>query len=191
MEKFLLTTIVVLILLLEGCGSSGERVSDSGSIGDVGENINPKVDVISGYCRDDLLLVFRKEVLLPIDSAFNNCISVILQNNIDVDYSQKLVVVNNTNDFIVGKIDRFEKFGIYEMDETCKTKMLDVLSIYQKIVSNEAQELLFIIGSTSVLSKNEQRIIDSINGIIKEKILKKEEIVHEIMNEYNHQHNKT
>lgn len=191
MEKIFLATIVILIIFLEGCGSRDDSGLDSNLIVDEGENINPKVDVISGYCRDDLLFVFKNEVLFPIDSAFNNCISTILQHDIDVDYSQKLMIISNTNDFIVGKIDRFEKFGIYEMDETCKTKMLDVLSIYQKVLINEAQELLFIIGSTGVKSKNEQKIIDSINGIINEKMLIKEEIIHEIMNEYNHQHNKT
>ncbi|MBN2779143.1 MAG: hypothetical protein JXR36_16035 [Bacteroidales bacterium] len=191
MDKSFFVFFISFAIFLNGCNNNDDSSLDDDSKEGVVDIINPKVDVISGYYRDDLLVVFKKEVLFPIDSAFNNCISTILQNNIDVDYSQKLVVVTSTNDFITAKIDRFEKFGVYEMDETCKTKMLDVLSIYQKALSNEAQELLFIVGSTGVMSKNEQKIIDSINGIIIEKMLIKEEIVHEIMNEYNHQHNKT
>lgn len=191
MEKFLLAIIVILTIGLGGCNNNTESDIEHVALGEDRQSLNPTVDVISGYCRDDLLFVFKNEVLFPIDSAFNYCISTILQHDINVDYSQKLVIISNTNDFIVGKIDRFEKFGIYEMDETCKTKMLDVLSMYQKVLNNEAQELLFIVGSTGVMSKNEQKIIDSINDIIIEKMLMKEEIVHEIMNEYNHQHNKT
>ncbi|NCC87639.1 MAG: hypothetical protein EOM05_07185 [Clostridia bacterium] len=189
MKRLIFVLSTVLLVFWYGCANDPNEVPVEQQNEISCRTSNTSIDLFSGSCRDDLLLIFKNKVLNPVDSAFNYCQNFIVKDN--VDYSQKIILINDTDGFVSEKYDKFEKFCNYEMDETLKNKMLNVLTIYQKIIRKEFAEIVYLISLSDNHTKSNQRKIDSISNLIDEKLSAKNHCVNEIVLEYNLLHDKT